>query len=82
MTKTILITGCSTGIGLTCARGLKARGWRVFATARRYARRESEVEDIVHVAGAYLERFSERTGIATKWLPAASSALRAERNER
>jgi NAD(P)-dependent dehydrogenase (short-subunit alcohol dehydrogenase family) len=34
MTRTILITGCSSGIGWHCALGLKARGWRVFATAR------------------------------------------------
>lgn len=33
--RSILITGCSTGIGYTCAMGLKARGWRVFATARK-----------------------------------------------
>jgi NAD(P)-dependent dehydrogenase (short-subunit alcohol dehydrogenase family) len=33
--KTILITGCSSGIGLCAARGLKARGYRVFATARK-----------------------------------------------
>lgn len=33
--KTVLVTGCSTGIGYTCALGLKARGYRVFATARR-----------------------------------------------
>lgn len=33
--KTILITGCSSGIGLCVARGLKARGHRVFATARK-----------------------------------------------
>jgi len=32
--KTILITGCSSGIGLCAAHGLKARGYRVFATAR------------------------------------------------
>jgi NAD(P)-dependent dehydrogenase (short-subunit alcohol dehydrogenase family) len=34
-TKSILITGCSSGIGLACATGLKARGYRVFATARK-----------------------------------------------
>lgn len=33
----ILITGCSSGIGLDAARGLKARGWRVFATCRQEA---------------------------------------------
>jgi NAD(P)-dependent dehydrogenase (short-subunit alcohol dehydrogenase family) len=33
--KSILITGCSSGIGLVCAQGLKARGYRVFATARK-----------------------------------------------
>ena len=32
--KSILITGCSSGIGLDAAQGLKARGWRVFATCR------------------------------------------------
>jgi NAD(P)-dependent dehydrogenase (short-subunit alcohol dehydrogenase family) len=33
--KSILITGCSSGIGHYAARGLKARGYRVFATARK-----------------------------------------------
>ncbi|MFZ5622589.1 MAG: SDR family oxidoreductase [Pseudomonadota bacterium] len=33
--KAILITGCSSGIGHFAAHGLKARGYRVFATARR-----------------------------------------------
>jgi NAD(P)-dependent dehydrogenase (short-subunit alcohol dehydrogenase family) len=32
--RTILITGCSSGIGLDAARTLAARGWRVFATCR------------------------------------------------
>ncbi len=35
--KTILITGCSSGIGLCVARGLRARGYRVFASARQAA---------------------------------------------
>ncbi len=35
MDRSILITGCSSGIGLDAARGLKARGWRVFATCRK-----------------------------------------------
>ena len=32
--RSILITGCSSGIGLASARLLRKRGWRVFATAR------------------------------------------------
>ena len=32
--KSILITGCSSGIGLCVAQGLRRRGYRVFATAR------------------------------------------------
>jgi len=35
--KSILITGCSSGIGLDAARGLAAAGWRVFATCRQEA---------------------------------------------
>jgi len=32
--RSILITGCSSGIGHHCAHALAQRGWRVFATAR------------------------------------------------
>ncbi len=35
MQRSVLITGCSSGIGLASAREMKARGWRVFATARK-----------------------------------------------
>jgi len=35
--KSVLITGCSTGIGLCAAEGLAQRGYRVFATARQAA---------------------------------------------
>ena len=38
--KSILITGCSTGIGLCIAQALQQRGYRVFATARK----EDDVE--------------------------------------
>ncbi len=33
--KSILITGASSGIGLDAARGLRAAGWRVFASCRK-----------------------------------------------
>lgn len=46
--KSILITGCSSGIGLCCAHGLKERGWRVFATARK-------PEDVARLQAAGLE---------------------------
>lgn len=32
--RSILITGCSSGIGLAAARSLRARSWRVFASCR------------------------------------------------
>ena len=35
MAETILITGCSSGIGYDAAQGLRARGWRVFASCRK-----------------------------------------------
>ncbi len=44
----MLITGCSSGIGLCCAHGLKQRGYRVFATAR-------QAEDVERLAGQGLE---------------------------
>ena len=33
--KTVIVTGCSTGIGLATAHLLRERGWRVIATARK-----------------------------------------------
>ena len=33
--RTIIVTGCSSGIGAYCAEALHRQGWRVFATARK-----------------------------------------------
>ncbi len=35
MNKTMLVTGCSSGIGYHCAHGMKARGWQVIASCRK-----------------------------------------------
>lgn len=50
--KNILITGCSTGIGHCVAHGLKNRGYRVLATARKkqdIVRLESEGLEVLHL---------------------------------
>jgi len=70
--NSILITGCSSGIGLAAARALRERGWRVFATARNPADverlaaegLESLVLDLDDSAGlrAAVAEVLERTG--------------------
>ncbi|MBV2134633.1 SDR family NAD(P)-dependent oxidoreductase [Pseudomonas sp. MAP12] len=46
--RSILITGCSSGIGLATARACRAAGWRVFASARR-------AEDVARLAAEGFE---------------------------
>lgn len=46
--RTLLITGCSSGIGYHCAHAMAARGWRVFATAR-------DPDDVERLANEGLE---------------------------
>lgn len=49
--KSILITGCSSGIGFETAKTLAIRGWRVFATARS----EKDVAELAHASFAVLQ---------------------------
>jgi NAD(P)-dependent dehydrogenase (short-subunit alcohol dehydrogenase family) len=60
--RSILITGCSSGIGLASAREMKARGWRVFATARK-PEDLARLRDEVAVESLYLD-YAEPASIA------------------
>jgi NADP-dependent 3-hydroxy acid dehydrogenase YdfG len=48
VSKAVLITGCSSGIGEATAQRLAGRGWKVYASARR-------LESIEHLSGAGCE---------------------------
>jgi NAD(P)-dependent dehydrogenase (short-subunit alcohol dehydrogenase family) len=60
--RSILITGCSSGIGLCAAQTLKRRGWRVFATARK-AEDIARLRQDVGVDSLYLD-YAEPQSIA------------------
>ena len=61
MPRTILITGCSTGIGRASALGMKRRGWQVFATARR--REDIAALQAAGLSALYLD-YAEEDSIA------------------
>ena len=69
--RSILITDCSSGIGLASAREMKARGWRVFATARK-PHDIARLRDEVGVESLYLD-YAEPQSIAE----AAGTVLKA-----
>jgi NAD(P)-dependent dehydrogenase (short-subunit alcohol dehydrogenase family) len=60
--RSILITGCSSGIGLASAREMKRRGWRVFATARQ-PEDIARIKDEVGVESLYLD-YAEPDSVA------------------
>lgn len=69
MQKTILITGCSSGIGRHAAEGLAARGYRVFATARK-------PEDVESLKTAGLEALALDLDDSTSISTAVDEVLR------
>jgi NAD(P)-dependent dehydrogenase (short-subunit alcohol dehydrogenase family) len=63
VTHAILITGCSSGIGLSAARRFRKLGWRVFATARKPADLE-RLKNEEGVEAIYLD-YTENDSIAS-----------------
>jgi NAD(P)-dependent dehydrogenase (short-subunit alcohol dehydrogenase family) len=62
-TRTLLITGCSSGIGLAAARTMQARGWKVLATCRKAADCERlREEGLISFRLDYEDRESIREG--------------------
>jgi NAD(P)-dependent dehydrogenase (short-subunit alcohol dehydrogenase family) len=68
MKRTVLITGCSSGIGHAVALGLKERGYRVFASARRPA-------DVERLQAAGLEALPLDLNDSTSIRSAVSAVL-------
>lgn len=67
--KSVLITGCSSGIGLCLAQGLQQRGHRVFATAR-------QPRDVAVLQAKGLEALHLDLADSTSIRAAAAEALR------
>lgn len=67
MAKSILITGCSSGIGKRAAEMLAARNWQVFATARQEEDldRLGAIEGVTPLQMDYRDRASIETAAAT-----------------
>lgn len=66
--RSVLITGCSSGIGLDSARALQARGWRVLATCR-------AAEDAARLEAEGLESFALDLACADSVAAGAAEAL-------
>ena len=72
MTKTILITGATSGFGAACARRFAAGGWRLILTGRRRERLESlqtELGDAVAAALVFDVRERRAVAAALQGLP-------------
>ena len=61
MSKTILITGCSTGIGRMTAKYFQEKGWNVAATVRSNPEQDTELNELDNVLVAALDVTKEDT---------------------
>lgn len=61
MRKTILITGCSSGIGRMTAKYFQEKGWNVVATVRKFSDSDSELSDLDNVLVTELDVTKEDT---------------------
>ena len=61
MSKTILITGCSTGIGRMTAKFFQEKGWNVAATVRKHSDSDAELTDLGNVLVTELDVTKEDT---------------------
>ena len=75
VSKAVLITGCSSGIGHATAEHLAAAGWKVYATARRVESIEDLAEEgCVTLALDVTDEASMRTAVDASSRPRARSA--------
>lgn len=67
VSKTVLITGCSSGLGLCCAELFAAKGWNVVATTRRKGTCEklSKLTNVLVITMDVTSDGSVRDGVAT-----------------
>ncbi len=61
MNKTILITGCSTGIGRMTAKYFQEKGWNVIATVRNNPQDDAELNALDNVFVVALDVTNEAT---------------------
>lgn len=61
MSKTILITGCSSGIGRMTAKYFQEKGWNVVATVRKFSEEDKELTDLGNVLVTELDVTKEDT---------------------
>lgn len=73
--RSVLVTGCSSGIGRCAALGLKARGYRVFATARKQEDIDRLRRDGLETFELHLDEPRSIAGLARQVLDASGGHI-------